>query len=305
MAGWMTLATLFGCSAHQRGAVTSPTADATAASNKQFSKDLRRAVAEGDLQQAGAVVDAARQAPAGARPKPELIAYFDATVHAYRGDFRAAAVALSGHLATVPQSDRATFRFHNALILLRLAEGDLLGAIAECEEMTKAGERGDWGATDAERLGEVRLKEHWHRAYLWRMAAATRVGPERDALLRYAERSRQEFAAIATPQKLDDSIAVLEAYFAYCDGDKEAMLRAARRVNVAENDDLEDLYLTQVALEEGGDVAAADAVRTRMRSLESATLVVPIFMRWLRTDEAAAKGEPPRFSAKLHSAPAR
>lgn len=45
----------------------------------------------------------------------------------------------------------------------------------------------------------VKLKEHWHRAYLMRMIAQTRPEPERQAIVAYAERAREDYVALATP----------------------------------------------------------------------------------------------------------
>lgn len=67
------------------------------------------------------------------------------------------------------------------MIALRTADGDLLGALVECEEMAKAGALGAWGRSDGDRMTLVRLKEHWHRAYLLRMIAQTVNGAERAA----------------------------------------------------------------------------------------------------------------------------
>lgn len=148
------------------------------------------------------------------------------------------------------------------MIALRTADGDLLGALVECEEMAKAGALGTWTPSDGDRMTLVRLKEHWHRAYLLRMVAQTLTGAERQAFIGYAERARQDYAALAAPLgALGDSIAVLDAYFAFCDGARARMREAALRVKVAEDDDIEDLYLVQLALDGAGDSDAAAAVR--------------------------------------------
>ena len=68
-------------------------------------------------------------------------------------------------------------------------------------------------------------------------------------------------------------------------------------MHVANNDDIEDLYLTQLALDGAGDDAAAAAVRKRMLSLPPATVLTPVYLAWLRSDEEAVD-QPPRFSPK-------
>jgi hypothetical protein len=184
------------------------------------------------------------------------------------------------------------------MIALRTADGDLLGALVECEEMAKAGALGTWTPSDGDRMTLVRLKEHWHRAYLLRMVAQTLTGAERQAFIGYAERARQDYAALAASLgALGDSIAVLDAYFAFCDGARARMREAALRVKVAEDDDIEDLYLVQLALDGAGDSDAAAAVRKRMLALTSPTVLTPVFLAWLRADAAAAQ-RPPQFSPK-------
>lgn len=298
------LAALSGCAAHTRAAPLIG-AGVAPSPNQKMSAEMTEALLHGDVLRAAAVVDAARRAAAPSRPSAETAAYWDAAVHSYGADYRGAAAVLSSYLAGVAQSDGASFRFHDALIALRTAQGDLLGAVVECEEMTKAGERGRWTPSDGDRMTLVRLKEHWHRAYLLRMEAQTISGGEREAFLRYAEGARQDYVALAAPLKtLGDSIAVLDAYFAFCDGDRAAMLSAARRVHVREDDDAEDLYLVQLAFDGGGDAASAAAVRERMRAIDSANVITPIYFGWMRSDDAAAQGALPRFSPKYPSAPA-
>jgi hypothetical protein len=104
---------------------------------------------------------------------------------------------------------------------------DLSGALIECEEMVKAGTLGTWTSPDVDRVTLVGLKEHWHRAYLLRMIAQTRTGADRQAIMDYAEHARQDYVVLATPLGLSDSIAVLDAYFAFCDGDRDRMREAA------------------------------------------------------------------------------
>lgn len=282
-------------------AVVPPTATTPAAPTpgQQLIDEVTHALLRADLTAAAAIVERARQvSPTSPHASAQLIAYFDATVHAYRGDYAGAAKVMYDFLLSSPTSEGA-FAFHDAMIALRTANGDVVGALVECEEMVKAGTLGTWRPSDGDRMTLVRLKEHWHRAYLLRLLAQTRVGPERAAFLAYAESARQQYAALATPLGgLGDSIAVLDAYFAFFDGDRARMRDAARRVDIAQDDDIEDLYLVQLALDGAGDADAAAAVRTRMTTQTSATVLTPVFLGWLRSDEAAANGQPPRFSPR-------
>jgi len=259
--------------------------------------EINRALQRNDVEGAAAIVARGRRAPPADRPSAKALAYYEATVLSFKGDYRGAAKVLYDHLATVGPATADAFYFHDAMIALRTANGDLIGALVECEEMVKAGVRGTWMPSDIDRLTLVRLKEHWHRAYLLRMIAQTLAGAERQVFVAYAESARKEYVELATPLgTMGDSIAVLDAYFAFCDGQRDKMREAALRVNVAENDDIEDLYLVQLALDAAGDRDAAAAVRKRMQSLPPATVLTHVFLAWMRADDEA--GQRPRFSPK-------
>jgi hypothetical protein len=289
------------------GETRSPAPQSTseaAAAKKKVLDEITDALLRGDAQAAASVIERARQLPPGVRPTAPFLAYFDATVHAYRGDFRGAIQVMHDHIATVGPAAMDAFTFHDAMIALRTAEEDLPGALVECEEMVRAGMLGTWTPSDGDRITLVRLKEHWHRAYLLRMIAQSRTGAARQEIIGYAEAARRDYIALAAPLKtLGDSIAVLDAYFALCDGDRARMREAARRVNVAEDDDAEDLYLVQLALDGAGDGDAAAAVRARIAASKSVNVLMPVFLAWMRTDQAT--DQPPRFSPKNPAAPTR
>ena len=286
-----------GCApAGARPGAAPPAAASAAAARQQLVDQVTQALRRGDPAAAAEAVERARhQVPA---PSAQLLAYLDATVHSYQEDFQGAARVMNDHVAKAGATTQDAFAFHDAMIALRTADGDLLGALVECEEMTEAGTLGTWRSDDGDRLTTVRLKQHWHRAYLLRMIAQTLAGAEREAFLGYAERARQAYVALAAPLgTLGDSIAVLDGYFALCDGDPARMRDAAHRVHVAEDDDVEDLYLVQVALDGAGDHAAAAAVRARIRALPFVTVLTPVMLAWMRADEADP-ALPARFSPK-------
>jgi hypothetical protein len=64
----------------------------------------------------------------------------------------------------------------------------------------------------------------------------------------------------------DDGMAVLEAFFALRASDGRAALAAAKRVNVEQDSDLQDLYVLGMALDAGGDHGAARFARERICS---------------------------------------
>lgn len=283
--------------AHTTLATSNVAKAASPTANERMSSEIDKALLHGDLEEAAAIVERARRASPPAQPSARAIAYYEATVHAYRGEYRAAAKVMYDHIVSVGTTTSDAFFFHDTMIALRTADGDLLGALVECEEMAKAGALGTWAPSDGDRMTLVRLKEHWHRAYLLRMIAQTLGGAERRAFIAYAENARKEYVALAAARgALHDSIAVLDAYFAFCDGLGAKMREAALRVNVAEDDDIEDLYLTQLAFEGAGEREAAAAVRKRMFAIQSATVLTPVFVSWMRTDEATT--EQRRFSPR-------
>lgn len=281
-----------------QAAVRAPATTPSSSANERMFEQVSTALLRDDYKEAAAIVERAQRAHPPEQPGARLIAYLDATVHSYQGDYQGAAAVMFDHIANVGPTTVDAFNFHDAMIALRTADGDLIGALVECEEMVKAGAAGSWGTSEADRMTSVRLKEHWHRAYLLRMIAQTLTGAEGLALIGYAESARQEYISLATPiGNLGDSIAALDAYFAYCDGSSAKMRAAAQRLNVAQNDDVEDLYLAQLAFDGAGDKEAAAAVRRRIVELKSVTVLVPVFLAWMRADEETKEGRR-RFSPK-------
>jgi hypothetical protein len=124
-------------------------------------------------------------------------------------------------------------------------------------------------------------------------------GARRDTTLGYAHEARRAYHDLAQPLGLlGDSIAVLDAFFALHGKDKNAALDAARRVDASKNDDVEDLYLVQIALEYGGDIDQAARIRARIQTLSASPDGIghasPIIRAFIARDHAG-KGTP-RFS---------
>jgi hypothetical protein len=240
-----------------------------------------------DFDRAGEILDRAER-EATNNDERALIAYQRATLIAYRGDFEGAADVLVR--ARIPFDAPLAFSFHNSLIMLRTARQDLLGALIECERMVDVGQAGIWTA-DPKSRRMVLLKKYWHRAYLLRLVAAMSDGSPSEAARRYAEGARATFRELAAPIKDQaDAVAVLDAFFAVQDGDGSAARAAARRVNVSDDDDVEDLYITQMALDIGGDSAGAVAVRKKIERSQEVYLAVPIIASWLQSDMSSAIG---------------
>jgi hypothetical protein len=223
-----------------------------------------------------------------------LVARVRATRFVYTGDFDRAAgalVAVIPALARHPEL-RDEFWAHNAMMMIREAQGDPAAALAENDQATLCAERGTWDAPNRATLAFQ--KDRWHRAYVTRMLAESRTGSAKQALIQYAQAALDDYRARGYPE----SIAVLEAYFAALDGKRDAALAAARRVDAAKDDDVEDLYLVVVGLEAGGDHGAAETVRRAMRQPAGPYVARGIMLRWLDLDAKGRGFTPLHASAR-------
>jgi hypothetical protein len=253
-----------------------------------------KAIALGD----GAAADKQLTAADAAAGEDAHLAYLVARVRATRfavaGDFEHAAAAFVAVMPALARHPELPDEFwaHNAMMMLREAQGDPAAALAENDQATLSAARGTWDPEGRDTLAFQ--KDRWHRAYLTRMLAESRSGSVKLALVQYAEAALAEYRNGGFPE----SIAVLEAYFAALDGKREAALVAARRVDPATDDDVEDLYLVVVGLEAGGDHARAEAVRRAMRKPGPAGLSRSIMLRWLDLD---AKTPRPRGYTPWHA----
>jgi hypothetical protein len=239
-----------------------------------------KAIAAGD----GATAD--KQIAAAAASMGEdahlqyLVARARATRFAYAGDFDRAASAFVEVIPSLAKHPELPDEFwaHNAMMMIREAQGDPAAALAEDDQATICAARGTWDPKDRDTLAFQ--KDRWHRAYLTRMLAESRAGSAKQALVRYAQAALDEYG----PRGFPDSVAVLESYFAALDGRRDIALAAAKRIDPTKDDDVEDLYLVVVGLESGGDHAQAEAVRRLMRRPGPARISRAIMLRWLDLD---------------------
>ena len=255
---------------------------------------VQASIRGGDLAAASRLVKAARSAAKRDWESLNKVTYYEATIEAYRGDFeRAAAIIIDRLPAAAKRRDHGQeFWFHNNLMMLRAAQGDVSGALLECYEMRTVGDRGTWTMPERKRTTQVQLKDFWHRAFYLRLRAEQLKGSQRKAVLRYADQARQAYRKLASRVSgFGDSIAVLDALFAVHAGDKRAALRAARRVNVEKNGDVEDLYLTHMGLEFGGDAKAAARVRDKIKNVHYVAHGIPIMLMWLKREVEAKSGK--------------
>jgi hypothetical protein len=252
---------------------------------KQALEAASKAIAAGD----GALADKELIAATVAAGDDAHFGYLVARVRASRfvyigGDFERAASALVAVIPTLAKHPELPDEFwaHNAMMMIREAQGDPAAALAEDDQATLCAARGTWDPEGRDTLAFQ--KDRWHRAYLTRMLAESRTGSVKQALVQYAQASLDEYRSRGG---FPDSVAILDAYFAALDGKKDAALAAAKRVDPAKDDDIEDLYLVVVGLEAGGDRASAEAVRRVMRRPEGVHIAHAIMLRWLDLD---AKG---------------
>jgi hypothetical protein len=209
---------------------------------------------------------------------------------AYRGATEAVASGELGRArqlleALVPEAktrpgDDTEFWLANELTWVRWIEGDAQGARAEVENAKTAL---DHAMLPAAKKQTLRLHERWDRAYLALDRARREKGAERAKALADADRARADYEALARPADDRDGMAVLAAYFAWAHGDARAAAAAAKKVDVAHDDDLQDLYVVALALDAGGDHEGAARLRDRICGGRT-YLMKPVIARAMSAD---------------------
>ncbi|HEY5241381.1 MAG TPA: hypothetical protein VIJ22_07945, partial [Polyangiaceae bacterium] len=243
-----------------------------------------KAIAAGDAAMADKQLATATAAAGDDAHLAYLVARIRAARFVHAGDLDRAAASFVAVIPTLARHPELADEFwsHNAMMMIREAQGDPAAALAENDQATLCAARGTWEPKERDTLAFQ--KDRWHRAYLTRMLAASRTGSVKQALVEYAQAALDEYR----PRGFPDSVAVLDAYFAALDGKRDAALAAARRVDPAKDDDMEDLYLVVVGLEAGGDHAAAEAVRRVMRRPGGIGISRAVMLRWLDLDAKAS-----------------
>jgi hypothetical protein len=253
-----------------------------------------RAIGGGDFTGADAQLDRAAAATGDDPHLKFAVGLYRATRFTYAGAIDEAAKALEAVLPSVKNHPELPDEFtgHNQMMILRVAQGDPAAALAEDDLATQCAAHGTWAPEERPTLAY--LKDRWHRAYLSRMLAEMSAGAAKETLLKQAGAALEDYRKKAHELRTnDDSVAVLEAYFAALDGKKEAARAAAKKVDLTGDTDLEDLYLVVIGLEVGGDHAAAERVRRVMRQPGSVHLSRPVMLRYLTLD---AKVPPSGFT---------
>jgi tetratricopeptide (TPR) repeat protein len=253
-----------------------------------------KAIAANDAAAIDAQIAAATSA-AGDDPHLRFaVAHLEAARFAAAGDFERAAAAFVALIPTLAKHPELSDEFsaHNAMMMIREAQGDPAAALAENDQATLCAARGTWEPELRDTLAFQ--KDRWHRAYLSRMLAEARTGTTKAALVAYAQAALDDYRT----RGFANSIAVLEAYFAALDGKRDAALAAAKRVDLTKDDDMEDLYLVAVALDVGGDHSAAQSIRQSIRNGPPLRMSRAIMTRWIDLDAKGGGFTPLHASAR-------
>ena len=124
------------------------------------------------------------------------------------------------------------------------------------------------------------------------MYAEQLTGTQRDGALLAAEAARKDYVAAGG---YADSIAVLDALFAMYDHRWDDVRTAVHRVDIAKDDDEEDLYLLFSALDAAGDHDGAAAIRRR---IEQNPPYWGVWRAWIKSDTDGTPPSKKRFSPR-------
>jgi hypothetical protein len=166
------------------------------------------------------------------------------------------------------------FGLHDAMIFLREAQEDPLGAYLEAEAMRSVA---DMPSVAPEVRARLRLGYTWQRAHtLVHLTEGDEAHDPRRAFV-YAREAREQFARLAHEQNRSlASIDVLEEDFATVAHDTRRALEAAGRLAI---DDLDpqDLYITLRAYLAAGDEAGIARVRARLDANHDVDLLTSVY----------------------------
>lgn len=209
-------------------------------------------------------------------------AYREATEAVAHGDTARAAELLARVVdeAKTRPGDDLEFWIDNELTWIRWIAGDPAGARAEVDHARTAL---DHSTLPADKVLRLRLHELWDRAYLALDEARHEKGAARARWMAEADRDRAAYDAAAKPAGDHDGMAVLAAFFAWAHGDGRAAGVEAKKVDMAHDDDLQDIYVLGLALESAGDNQAAESARTLVCKGHD-YLMKPIVVRAMAAD---------------------
>jgi hypothetical protein len=204
-------------------------------------------------------------------------AYRQATADIAQGHVDQALARLTPLVAEAKSlpADDLEFWLDNELTWVRWSAGDLEGARGEVEHARTAL---DHALLPADKERALRLHERWDRAYLLVERARGMRGAARAAAMADADRARTAYEEIAKPAADHDGMAVLAAFFAWARGDARVAGAEAKKVDLAKDDDLQDVYVLALALDAAGEHDAAAQARSRICAGKD-YLMKPILVR--------------------------
>lgn len=207
----------------------------------------------------------------------DRVASVEIAVLVERDDLETAWRRMTERLKTFSKPGLIDQGLHDEAIFLCEARHDRLCALLEADEMLTAGARIDAAPT------RMQLGNWWQRAHTLRSLAETLEGPNRVAAIAYAERARAQFTMLAreTKQSLP-SIEILTEQFASLDGDCPTAMKAAH-ATTWETLDLQDAYVTVVALETCGEAQNAQKLRQQILANRELGLIQSVYRYLVRT----------------------
>jgi len=190
-------------------------------------------------------------------------AYAEATAAAGRGDMDAAIRALSRIADEVQDRDDEPLAYwiHNELTWLHWAKGDNPGALAETMKGKAALDR---SKLPADKVRSMRLHQLWDAAYLLLEIALAKPASQRAAAMAAADAAHSEYEALGRAADDRNGMAVLWTFFYLRKGDVMHAAMTTDRVDVAHDDDVQDLYVLAATHQRVGDTEKADELRKRI-----------------------------------------
>jgi hypothetical protein len=245
-------------------------------------------IAGGRFDEADARLAGDRAAFDGDEAAQDELADKQATVRAWRRDYRGAAAIVEARIAAAARrrDPTAEYQLWNLQTWVRWGGGDLDGAIAANENLRRIA-----GGLAAEDAVEPLAHYWWDRAYLHVDRAYRLAGPERARVLAIAEDARRHYvediAPRLGPDQGTDPVHVLDCYIAERAGDVARAVREADQVRETWPD-LQDAYILLTAYRLAGDTARVDALKARIQ--RGSYIMVPIYLQQMERDMRVTVG---------------
>lgn len=183
------------------------------------------------------------------------------------------------------QPDGREAWLHNASNWVAWTSGDLDGALKETEGMKEAAMRRQ---LSREEVRAIALHYTWDRAYILLDIALKKPEAERAAAVAVAEAARQDYHRIAHPQDEADGLACIDSYFAARLGRGKEAMEHAKKVDLAHDEDLQDVYVVALGYEAGGDKKTAEKLRAQIRKTKNVYPMKYVILRAIEADKRSS-----------------